>query len=51
MKAPPMKAPIMLPISPLQPNHKGKIPRRITGRYSIVKFGTAIKPDRKKNMA
>ncbi len=50
-KYPPMNAPIMLPVSPLNPNQLGKTPSKMIGRYRRVNFGTAIKPDKKKNKA
>jgi hypothetical protein len=41
----------MLPNKPGNPNQTGKTPNKIIGRYRIVKLGTAIKYDKKKNTA
>jgi hypothetical protein len=41
----------MLPNKPGKPNHTGKTPNKIMGKYRIVKLGTAIKYDKKKNTA
>jgi hypothetical protein len=38
----------MHPKSPGKPNHNGKTPSKIMGKYNIVKLGTAIRYDRKK---
>src|SRR5512136_601299 len=48
---PPITAPIILPKSPGKPNHTGKTPSKTIGKYRIVKLGTAIREERKKNTA
>jgi hypothetical protein len=41
----------MLPNNPGKPNHTGKTPSKIIGRYRIVKLGTATRYDKKKKTA